>query len=126
MNDDERAIRELVETWMAASKAGDVETVLGLIADDALFTVPGVEPFGKQAFATALAGMKDARLEGKSEVQELRILGDWAWLRNRIEIVATPSSGEPVHRAGYTLTILRKEADGSWRLLRDANLVVEA
>jgi ketosteroid isomerase-like protein len=31
MTDDERAIRDLVSTWMAASQAGDVETVLGLL-----------------------------------------------------------------------------------------------
>src|SRR5262249_7864484 len=41
MTDDERAIRELVATWMSASKAGDTETVLSLIADDAVFTVVG-------------------------------------------------------------------------------------
>jgi ketosteroid isomerase-like protein len=29
-----------------------------------------------------------------------------------------------MYRAGYTLTILRKEADGRWVLARDANLVV--
>jgi ketosteroid isomerase-like protein len=35
----------------------------------------------------------------------------------------TPPGGPPVRRAGYTLTILRKEADGRWVLVRDANLV---
>ena len=34
MNEDERAIRELVDTWMTASKAGDTETVLYLMTDD--------------------------------------------------------------------------------------------
>jgi len=28
-----------------------------------------------------------------------------------------------VRRAGYALTLLRKEADGRWRLARDANLL---
>jgi len=35
----------------------------------------------------------------------------------------TPVGGEPVHRAGYTLTILKRGDDGGWRLFRDANLV---
>ena len=47
---DEQAIREVVEQWMAASKAGDTETVLGLMTDDVLFMTPGQEPFGKDAF----------------------------------------------------------------------------
>jgi ketosteroid isomerase-like protein len=37
----------------------------------------------------------------------------------------TPPGGDPQHRAGDTLTILRKEADGRWRLARDANLLSE-
>lgn len=44
MGDDERAIRTLVETWMRVKrvkKAGDSETVLGLIADNAIFMTPG-------------------------------------------------------------------------------------
>jgi hypothetical protein len=35
MTDDERSIRELVDTWLAASKDGDLATVLSLITYDA-------------------------------------------------------------------------------------------
>ena len=41
MHDDEAAIRELVSTWMAATKAGDAATVLDLMTDDAVFLVAG-------------------------------------------------------------------------------------
>src|SRR5690349_9216187 len=122
MTDDERAIRELVETWMAASKSGDVDTVLGLMADDVVFMVPGQEPFGKAAFAAASKGMKGVTFEGKSEIKELRVLGDWAYLRNYLEVSMTPPGGAVMRRSGYTLTILRKE-QGRWRLARDANLL---
>ena len=120
---DEQAIRELVEKWMTASKAGDLQTVLSLMADDVVFLVPGAKPIGKEAFAAASQGMKDMRIEGRSEIQELKVLGDWAYLRNFIEISFTPPGGAMVRRSGYTLTILRKEADGRWRLSRDANLM---
>ena len=126
MNDDERAIRNVVETWMTASKEGDVATVLGLMADDVLFMVPGQKPFGKDAFAAASRGMKDVAIDGKSDIQEIRILGDWAYLRNYLEVMVTPPGGQPVRRSGYTLSILRKEADGQWRLTRDANLLTLA
>jgi uncharacterized protein (TIGR02246 family) len=43
MQDDEQELRQLVSTWMAATKAGDVETVLSLMADDAVFLVPPQE-----------------------------------------------------------------------------------
>lgn len=126
MTDDERAIRELVDTWFAASKVGDLPTVLSLMTDDVIFMVPGQKPFGKQEFAAASAGMKDVRIDGKSDIQEIQVLGDWAYLRNYIEVSVTPPGGTPARRSGYTLTILRKERDGRWRLARDANLLAPA
>jgi uncharacterized protein (TIGR02246 family) len=122
-SDDEAAIRTLVETWMAASKAGDVATVLDLMTDDVVFMVPGREAFGKQAFVAASDAMKNMRIDGNAEIRELKVLGDWAYMRNHLEMTITPERGAPVKRSGWTLTILRKK-DGRWRLARDANLLV--
>ena len=122
---DERAIRDLVATWMAASQASDTAKVLSLMADDVIFQVPGREPFGKEAFASMSQGMKGVRMEGTSDIGELRVLGDWAYLRNHIAITVTPPGGKPMKRAGTTLTILRKQANGQWLLSRDANLLTE-
>lgn len=123
MSPDERAIRELVDTWMKASRTGDTETVLSLMSDDVIFMVPGREPFGKQTFAANSRSMVGVKLEGSADIRELEVLGDWAYLRNFIEITITPPDGEAVRRSGFTLTILRKEPDGRWVLARDANLV---
>jgi uncharacterized protein (TIGR02246 family) len=123
MSEDERAIRELIATWMTASKAGDHDTVLSLMTDDAVFMVPGREPFGKEAFAAASKGMQGVRFDGTGDIVELKVLGDWAWLRNRLKVTIAPPGGSPTTRSGYTLTILRKEPDGKWRLARDANLL---
>ena len=122
-SDDERAIRNLVSDWMAGSKARDTEKVLSLMADDVLFTVPGQAPFGKEAFRAMSESTKGVEMDGTAEVLELDVRGDWAWLRNYIDITVTPPGGAPVRRAGYTLSILRKEPDGRWLLFRDANLV---
>ena len=124
MTDDERAIRDLVATWMAASQSGDTAKVLSLMADDVIFQVPGREPFGKAAFAAMSQGMKGVRMEGSSDIRELRVLGDWAYLRNHITVAMTPPGGRPMRRAGFTLTILRKD-NGRWLLARDANLLTE-
>ena len=123
MTDDERAIRQVVDTWMAASQSGDLATILSLMTDDVIFMVPGEEPFGKEAFAAASKGMRNIQIEGSSEILELKVLSDWAFVRNRVEITATPPSGNTIRRSGYTLTLLRKEIDGQWRLARDANLL---
>lgn len=123
MQNDELAIRALVDTWMAATKAGDTAKVLTLMSDDAVFMVPGKEPFGRDAFAAASSQMRGIQFDGKSEIRELKILGDWAWMRTRLTVVIRPPNGAPITKSGYTLTILRKKPDGSWVLCRDANLL---
>jgi len=120
---DEEAIRQLVQSWMAATKAGDLSKVLSLMADDVIFMVPGRQPFGKEAFIASSQNMKDVRFEGRSEPQEIRVLGDWAWIRNYLEVTITPPQGKPLVRSGYTLTILQRNSAGNWVIARDANLL---
>lgn len=124
MTDDERAIRELVDGWMTASKEGDTETILGLMTDDVLFLTPGREPFGKEGFRSQSQALKPVRMDGRAEIEEIEVLGDRAWIRSYIDLTVTPpGGGEPVHRSGHTLSILSKGSDGKWRLARDANFV---
>lgn len=124
MTDDEIAIRKLVATWMEASQAGDTQTVLSLMTDDVVFMVPGAKPFGKEAFATTSQGMQQMKIDGKSEILELEVLGNWAYARSFIDMTVTPPTGEPIHRNGHTLTLFKKDAEGNWKLSRDANMLV--
>jgi uncharacterized protein (TIGR02246 family) len=123
MKNDEQAIRDLVATWLAATKSGDLATVLSLMSDDVIFMVPGQAPFGKDAFAAAGQSMKGMQFEGTSEIAEIKVLGDWAWMRNHLRVTMTPAGGKPMVHAGWTLTILRKNVKGNWVVARDANLV---
>jgi uncharacterized protein (TIGR02246 family) len=93
------------------------------MADDVIFMVPGREPFGKEAFRASSEAMKNVRLKGTSDIREIKVLGDWAYIRNYIEITITPPDGTATQRRGYTLSILRKQSNGKWVLWRDANLV---
>jgi uncharacterized protein (TIGR02246 family) len=127
MQSDEQEIRQLVTTWMEATKSGDTETILSLMSEDVIFLVTGQPPMiGKSAFAAALQSQsKQGRpdIDGKSEIQEIRVLGDWAYMWTKLEVVVTPPGGPPsMKRAGHTLSILKKEA-GKWVLARDANLL---
>jgi uncharacterized protein (TIGR02246 family) len=74
VSSDEQQIRELVATWMSATRAGDIATVLTLMTDDVVFLVTGQEPFGKEHFAAALkpaAGTSMPKIDGHSEIQEV-------------------------------------------------------
>ena len=122
MQSDEQEIRQLVSTWMAASKAGDVQTVLSLMADDVIFLMPGQEVMDKAGFAAAAraqsgqGGEGDAGFEGRSEIQEIKVLGDWAFMWTKLTVVVTSRSDpQSMTRAGYTLSILTKQR-GRWLL----------
>jgi uncharacterized protein (TIGR02246 family) len=123
MSEDEQAICDVVTTWLAASKAGDLDTVLGLMTDDVVFMVPGREPFGKAEFAAGSKAMSGVKIDGTPNIQEVMVLGDWGWMRNHLRISVTPPGGATMVRSGYILTILRKNAEGCWQVARDANLL---
>lgn len=124
MQNEEQAIRELVATWLSASRTGDIEKSLTLMTDDVVFLVTGQPPMrGKAAFAAAQSALADIDLEATSDIQEIKVLGEWAYLWNKLTVVITPKKGgAPIKRAGHTLSILQKQK-GSWFMFRDANLL---
>jgi uncharacterized protein (TIGR02246 family) len=124
MPTDEDAIRQLVATWLDASRAGDTDKVLSLMTDDVVFLTPGHPPMrGKAAFAASLASLKSFDIQGRSEIEDIEIVGDWAWMWTRLTVTMTPKNGgPPVERAGNTLSILDRRA-GAWKIARDANML---
>jgi len=124
MEEDERAIRQVIADWITASAAGDADRLSDLIAEDAVFSVPGREPFGKPDFFEAFRAMADLQMETESQIVELQLIGDWAFVRSHIRVAVTPPAGEARRHAGFTLTLFRKDGHGQWRLARDANMLV--
>src|SRR5947207_13648409 len=96
MQSDEQEIRQLVDTWMAASKTGDVETVLSLMAEDVVFLQPGQPPMRKVDFAAAARaqpGQEAPRIEDTSEVQGSKVLGEWALMWRKVRVKVTTAGG---------------------------------
>jgi uncharacterized protein (TIGR02246 family) len=120
---DESAIRELVNRWMIASESGDLPTMLNLLADDVVFMVPNREPFGKEAFSQNYEQTKGTKMKTTSDIQEIKIIGDWAWMRNFLRVTFTDAKGKSSTHSGHVLTILNKNNNGTWVIARDANLL---
>ena len=126
MNTDEQAIRDLVARWHRATAAGDVDTVLGLMADDVVFLVPGQPPMkGRSSLECGLrALLTQHRIESTGEVREVEVSGSLAYCWTDLNVRVVPlSGGDAKVRSGSALSILRKQATGSWVLARDANLL---
>lgn len=126
MLSDEDQIRRVVATWLAATKAGDTDTVLGLMTEDVVFLVPGRPPMRKAEFAALSrvpVGSPRPSIESTAEIQEVQVSGDLAFIQTKLSVVVTPPGAiQPVERAGHTLTVFRREG-GKWLLARDANLL---
>jgi uncharacterized protein (TIGR02246 family) len=126
MLSDEDEIRALVQAWQSATKAGDVDTVLGLMTDDVVFLVPGRPPMRKAEFVALSQvppGTPRPKFESTSEIQEVHVSGDTAFLWTKLSVCVTrDGANQTVERAGYTLTVLRR-VRGKWLIARDANLL---
>jgi uncharacterized protein (TIGR02246 family) len=97
---------------------------MDMMTDDVVFMTPGRAPFGKAEFAADSQRMKSVTIDARAEVQEIEVFGPRAYIRNHIQIELTSPGQAPRRMSGYAMSILRKEADGRWRIARDANLVV--
>ena len=126
---DEEQIRELVSMWISATKRGDLDALLALIAEDVVFLTPGQASMSKAGFASLqkaqwARGLPD--FEGTSDIQEINVVGDWAFMWTRLAIVMTPpGGGQQIRRAGHTLSVLKRES-GKWVMARDANMLAPA
>ncbi len=126
MSKDEGEIRDLIALWHRASAEGDVDTVLGLMSDDVVFLAAGKEPMGgRYAFEKALrALLASHRVESSGDVQEVKVSGNMAYAWSFLNVQVTPlAGGETSVRSGNVLSIFNRQADGSWQLTRDANLM---
>lgn len=127
MTADEEQIRGLMATWLTATAAGDIETVLGLMTDDVVFLVAGREPMHKaefEALSRGSAGSAPPRIRSQVDIQEVQVAGDLAFAWTRLSVSVTPpGAAAPMQRAGHTLSVFRRIA-GRWLLARDANLLV--
>jgi len=126
---DAQQIREVIATWLRASAADDLETVLSLMAEDVVFLLPGRPPMrGRKEYAeTSRSMIGKIRIAGTPDVQEIQVFGDYAYCWNFLSITITPvEGGAAVQRAGNVLSIFRREPDGRWVLFRDANMLTAA
>jgi len=129
MNADEQAIRKLVASWHRATAAGDVDAVLALMADDVIFLVAGQPPMrGRSTFERGLRKLlSEHHIHSTGEIQEIVISGDLAYCWTMLTVRVIPlAGGTETSRRGNALSILRKQANGSWLLVRDANLLSAA
>jgi len=127
MHPDEQAIREVVATWERATRAGNVDALGSLMAEDVVYLVAGRPPMrGRDTFLELARSMqRGGTVEPGGEFEEIRLMGDWAYAIRHLRVAVTHEGAETVRMAGPVLSIFRREPDGRWVLARDANLLTK-
>ena len=125
------AINDIWERYAASLNAGDVSRWLDLWTEDGV-QMPPDEPavVGKEQIRARNSAVLDQFTFNMEDITNLEVeeSGNLGFARGRFHATLTPKGGgDPLVVDGKYLTILRKQADGSWRIHRDAfNLNVSA
>jgi uncharacterized protein (TIGR02246 family) len=126
MDAADTAIRELIQHWHRATQAGEVDAVAELMTEDAVFLTPGHEPMrGRAAFVAGLKKVLEAvRIDSTAKVLQIDAAGDLASAWVELSVTMIPRDGGASQtRRGHAMSVYRRDGDGRWRLLRDANLL---
>jgi len=127
---DVALIYELWNEFAAAVNDGDVGRWITLWIDDGIQMPPGVpRRVGKMKIREAMQSLFDlVNITNMSvQIEEVRLMGDWAYSHGMLAFEMTPKEGGETKRCyGKILDILAKQVDGSWKIAIDCHNYNEA
>ena len=118
---DIEAIRDRVDAYVVAINAADVDAWLEFMADDVLWMRDGGPILvGKEAIGSwGRDAFENAELEYALTTDEVVVSGDLAYVRGTHTVAVAPRDGsERWQVAGKHIYILRRQADGTWKITR--------
>ncbi|MGW8321933.1 MAG: redoxin domain-containing protein [Thermodesulfobacteriota bacterium] len=108
---------------VVAINSNDVDRLLAIMTDDVVFLAPNSAPIvGKAAVRPWIEGYLAAfQTHWDKQVNEFVVGGQWAFERYSYTSTDRPrEGGDPVVDTGWGLVIYHHDADGAWRVARDA------
>jgi uncharacterized protein (TIGR02246 family) len=115
-----RRPEQAIELFAAALNRGDVNAALTLYDADATFAPqPGEEAKGVEAIRGALQQFTALNPRLRGEITNVMTAGDVALVHNRWQLEGTRPDGSPVELRGHSADVLRRAADGTWRIVID-------
>ena len=117
-------IEALSARWLAAERRQDLEAMLEMVTDDAVFLLPnGQSLAGKGAIAALFRSFFAAfSSDHQAVTKEVQVLDTWAYAWGVETTVLTPrSGGPPVRLRGFGFSVLHRGQDGQWRFARGIN-----
>jgi uncharacterized protein (TIGR02246 family) len=100
--------------------AGDVDGALALYEPDATFAPqPGAQVSGLGSIREALEQFAALRPTLVGEIEKVLEADDVALVTNRWTLHGTGPDGAPLEMAGVSADVMRRQPDGTWRILVD-------
>ena len=110
---------EVIRGFAERLNQGDVEGALELYEPEATFVPePGTTVSGRKRIREALERFAALKPKLTGEIQGVREGGDVALVLNRWHLDGQGPEG-PVEMSGTSADVLRRQEDGSWRVLID-------
>jgi uncharacterized protein (TIGR02246 family) len=119
---DAEAVRKVERDMLAAFQSKDKAKLAPFYADDAVMAVPGQPQMeGREAIlAGAERDMKDPAFRIDFTADKVEASGDLAYSRGRYTVGYTdPQTRNPAEGRGTYVTVFRRQADGSWKVVTD-------
>ena len=117
---DVEAIRALLDDFVAAENAGDLQTIMALITEDVVHMAPEEPPVvGADAVRTwweSTFGQVD--IQGAVSDVEIQAFGDWGFIRGIWNVTTTPKSGGEPQQNDYSFISVVRRENGAWKEAR--------
>jgi uncharacterized protein (TIGR02246 family) len=111
---------DVIQRFAELLSAGDTQSALALYEPDATFVVkPGAMVTGREAIGAALEDFAALRPELEGDIEQIVEAKDIALVANRWVLNGTDPDGTPVRLSGRSADVLRRGADGQWRIAID-------
>lgn len=115
-----RSPEELIARFGAHVAARDLDALVSLYEPSAVFVPePGVVVAGHDAIRGALASLLSVGPTIESVVAEVHTAGDTALVIVDWRMRGVAPDGSAVDRTGRSADVLRRQGDGTWRVLVD-------
>ena len=119
---DLKAIDKVRDNHVAALNAGNAGAWVAQFADDAVQMPPNAPAnVGKEMIGTWSGGLlSQFRVRFALTVDEVRVVGGWAFERGDYAIRLDPATGGPsMQDSGKYITIYQKSPSKTWQMARD-------
>ena len=120
--DARKFIDSVTVRYIDAVTKGDVAAISSLYTDDTEILAPNAKAtHGRAEMDKANTEMfKAMKVSLKLSTDDVQISGDFGVETGSYEQTLTPKTGKPMHDVGKYLLVWKRQADGSWKILREA------